>query len=161
MRTVLRMATQREELKIVGDQIGAPTSSRDIAAATVHVLSQICAHGSPPDSFSEASGVYHMTAGGETSWYGFAKAILDAISRCEPNWPWFAAATYGRPLITRRLISITTDEYPTPVRRPAYSILSNDRLAHVFRTRLPDWQTQLSSVFSDGALHTPSFGAGG
>jgi dTDP-4-dehydrorhamnose reductase len=149
--TLLRLATQREELRIVRDQIGAPTWSREIAAATTQILSQACAREGGPLSFSEFSGTYHMTAVGETSWYGFAKAILEEASRPVPSGSWLAAVTSQRPLIAHHVIPITTDEYLTPARRPAYSVLSNARLARTFGTQLPDWRTQLHSVFSESA----------
>ncbi len=88
-----------------------------------------------------------MTAAGETTWYDFAKAILEEAGTIEPSIPWFAAATGGLGLITRRVIPIPAIEYPTPARRPAYSILSNERMTRVFSVRMPDWQAQLSSVF--------------
>src|ERR1700693_3249357 len=73
--TILRLATQREELKIVRDQIGAPTLRREIARATTKILAQICARERGPISLADVSGIYHMTAGGETSWYDFTNAI--------------------------------------------------------------------------------------
>ena len=136
-------------LLIVDDQFGAPTSSREIAAATTQALSQLCASGSPLHHLSERSGIYHMTAGGETNWHAFAEAILREVVCCKVMPSWAAAATNQRPLIARRVVAIRTDEYPTPARRPAYSVLSNARLAAVFGTRLPDWNIQLHSHFSE------------
>jgi len=147
--TILRLATQREELKIVRDQIGAPTTSREIAKATTKILSQIQAQGNGSFSPEKISGIYHMTAGGQTTWYDFARAILERASKIDPGVPWFAAATEKLPLIARNVIPIPASEYPTPARRPAYSVLSNERLARVFSARLPDWGTQLDSVFMD------------
>ena len=144
---LLHLATQKEELKIVRDQIGAPTWSYEIAAATTQVLSQICARDGAPSLTPDRGGIYHLTAAGETSWYGFAKAILEEVSRHPPSDPWFAAATQQRPLIVRRIVPIATAEYPTPARRPAHSVLSNARLANQFGIRLPDWKTQLRSFF--------------
>jgi dTDP-4-dehydrorhamnose reductase len=146
--TVLRLATQRETLRIVQDQIGAPTWSCEIAKATTNILAQICEHQDPLLSFSTVSGLYHMTAAGETSWYDFAKAILEEAQHHLPDSPWLTAATERRPLIARQVVPITTQEYPTPASRPAYSLLSNDRLASVFNTQLPDWRMQLRSVFT-------------
>jgi dTDP-4-dehydrorhamnose reductase len=62
---------------------------------------------------------------------------------------WFAAATAGRPLAARRIIPIATEQYPTPARRPVYSVLSNARLRQAFGFELPDWKAQLGSVFAD------------
>lgn len=147
--TVLRLASQQAELRIVDDQIGSPTSSLEIAAATVRVLLQVLKGKPSPHLFSGVSGIYHMTAAGETSWYGFAKAILDEAAQVPPNDPWLGAATSRQPLITRRIVPITTAEYPTPARRPAYSVLSNAKLEKTFGVRLPDWRAQLHSVFAD------------
>jgi dTDP-4-dehydrorhamnose reductase len=150
--TVLHLATQREELRIVQDQVGAPTWSRDIAMATAQIIRQACEQRHFRGFFDEFSGIYHMTAAGETSWYGFAKAILEQASHQRPCGTWFAEATGGRPLIARRVIPITTNEYPAPARRPAYSILSNARLLRTFRVQLSDWQAQLTRVFADDAI---------
>jgi dTDP-4-dehydrorhamnose reductase len=147
--TILRLATQREELKIVRDQAGAPTSSREIARATTDIVSRIFGPQASSLSSADVSGIYHMTAAGETTWYDFAKAILEEARKIEPSIPWFAAATSGLPLITQRVMPIRAVEYPTPARRPAYSVLSNERMARVFSVRMPDWRTQLRAVFVD------------
>jgi len=146
--TILRLATQREELRIVRDQIGSPTWSREIAGATTKILSQLYGTESSRDSLSNVSGTYHMTAAGVTKWYEFATAILEEASHASKATPWFAAATGGNPVIARRVVPITTQEFPTPARRPAYSILSNARLTKTFRVQLPEWRTQLHRAFS-------------
>jgi dTDP-4-dehydrorhamnose reductase len=151
--TILRLATQHEELRIVRDQVGAPTLNREIGKATANILSQICSGTSSSFSFTKVSGIYHMTAAGETNWHDFAKAILEEAAVTVGNIPWFAAATNTLPLITRRVIPISTNEYPTLARRPAYSVLSNARLARTFSLRLPDWRTQLHSAFADVSLN--------
>jgi dTDP-4-dehydrorhamnose reductase len=94
------------------------------------------------------SGIYHMTAGGETTWYDFTNAILDEAAKIPASIPWFAAAKNNLPLLTRRVIPIAASEYPTPARRPAYSVLSNARLNRTFSVQLPDWRKQLQSVFA-------------
>jgi len=140
--TILRLAAERDELRVVNDQFGAPTWSREIAAATVRALSGLNA-----SSLAQLSGTYHMTAAGQTSWHEFAVAILDESSRAPRDTPWLAAATGGRPLRARNVIPIATAEYPTPARRPAYSVLSNARFAAAFGFTLPDWRAQLASAF--------------
>jgi dTDP-4-dehydrorhamnose reductase len=120
--TMLRLGAERPELKVVNDQIGAPTSATSIAAATIKILKQEDA----------GSGVYHMTAGGATSWYGFAKAIFDS----------------GILTSAPRLHPIPSSEYPTPARRPANSVLANDKFAHTFGFRLSPWQEQLHEVLT-------------
>jgi len=153
--TILRLATQREELRIVRDQIGAPTLNREIASATTNILAQTCDREGGPFSLADVSGIYHMTAGGETTWYDFANAILEEAAVAPATSPWFAAATNSLPLIARRVIPITANEYPTPARRPTYSVLSNVRLKRTFSLQLPDWRKQLHSVFADRLTEAP------
>jgi dTDP-4-dehydrorhamnose reductase len=145
--TILRLATEREELKIVRDQFGAPTWSREIAKGTASILTQLAEQGQ--QAVSSVSGTYHMTAAGKTSWFEFAEAILEETSRLPRGIPWFETATKGQPLVTRRVAAITTPEYPTPARRPAFSVLSNSRLKKVFGLELPDWKLQLTSAFAN------------
>jgi dTDP-4-dehydrorhamnose reductase len=152
--TILRLATLREELRIVRDQIGAPTLSGELARATTNILAQICGTEGSPFSLPDVSGIYHMTAGGETSWHGFAEAILEESAQIPASCPWFAAATGSLPLIVRRVIPITTNEYPTPARRPAYSVLSNTRLKRAFSLQLPDWRKRLHTVFANPPAET-------
>ncbi len=146
--TILRLATQSEEIRIVKDQIGAPTWSREIAAATTRILKQVSGSESPITSLSNLSGIYHLTAGGATNWSEFAQAILDLAGQASARASWFTAATESRPIIARRIIPITTAEYPTAARRPAYSVLSNSRCRRTFGFALPDWKAQLQSVIT-------------
>jgi dTDP-4-dehydrorhamnose reductase len=144
--TAIRLATQKEELRIVRDQNGAPTWSREIAAATVRILGQLL--NTKNGALAAVRGTYHMTAGGQTNWAEFAKAILGEARLLPPSDSWLAAATSEKPLIARGAVSITTAEYPTAARRPAYSVLSNARLAETFGIFLPNWQEQLKSAFA-------------
>lgn len=150
--TILRLATEREELRIVRDQIGAPTWSREIARATTEILGRLMRQGDIVTALSSAGGTYHMTAGGETNWYEFTLAILEKAARVSPATPWFKAATGGKPLITRRVIPIITSDHPTPSRRPAYSVLSDIRLQEKFGVRMSYWSTQLCSAFASDPL---------
>jgi dTDP-4-dehydrorhamnose reductase len=144
--TILRLATEREELKVVSDQFGAPTWSHEIANATARVLLQL----SPQyrETISKFSGIYHMTGAGKTSWFEFAEAILEEAARMRRGIPWFETTTDGQPLVTRRVIAITAEEYPTPARRPVFSVLSNSRLKQDFGLELPAWRMQLHTVFA-------------
>jgi dTDP-4-dehydrorhamnose reductase len=120
--TMLRLGAERPELRVVDDQIGAPTSATSIASATIQLMEQSGA----------ANGIYHMTAGDSTSWYGFAKAIFQSgILKASP-----------------RVHPISSSEYPTPARRPANSVLANDKFAHTFGFRLPPWRQQLQEVLA-------------
>jgi dTDP-4-dehydrorhamnose reductase len=144
---VLRRATEREELHVVRDQAGAPTSAREIARATAQILTQLSAKQPGRISLEGVSGVYHVTAAGETTWYEYAKSILaEAVGTPAPP-SWFQEATGGLPLIARSVVPITAAEYIAPARRPGYSVLSNARLARTFSVQLPEWRKQLHSVF--------------
>jgi dTDP-4-dehydrorhamnose reductase len=145
--TILRLATQRVELRIVRDQIGAPTWSREIARATAEVLGRLMGEGDVASALARSGGTCHMTAAGVTNWYEFALEILEEASRLPRDTPWFTAATGGLPLVTRGISPITTPEYPTAARRPSYSVLSNSRLEISFGVHLTDWRAQLRSAF--------------
>jgi dTDP-4-dehydrorhamnose reductase len=145
--TILRLATEREELRIVSDQFGAPTWHRAIAAGTADVLEK--ALQLSQDGDSKMCGTYHLTAGGVTTWHDFVVKIFDEARTIPPGTSWFARATGGKSLVTRRITPITAAEYPTPARRPAYSVLSNLRLQQAFGVVLPAWQEQLHSAFVD------------
>ena len=146
--TILRLATEREELKIVHDQVGAPTCALDLAEATTRILVGIISSSTSQFTFPEAGATYHMTAAGQTTWYEFANAILEEARRAPQDLPWLALATKGRPLIARRVVPISTAEFRSAAPRPANSVLSNARLKEVFDVTLPDWRTQLQKCFS-------------
>src|SRR6201995_3665994 len=130
LRTMLRLGAERPELRVVDDQIGAPTSAAAIAEATAHLV----------DSGPNTPGIYHMTAAGSTSWYGFACAILGAAMG--PRGP--------------RMQPIPASDYPTPARRPANSVLANDKFARTFGFRLPSWQHQLEQVLAGMGVAIPT-----
>jgi dTDP-4-dehydrorhamnose reductase len=146
--TVLRLATQRDELRIVRDQYGAPTRNVEIAAATIAALAKITERADGVDGFANLGGTYHMTAAGVTTWYDFAVAILEEASAAPTGSPWLTSALGGLPLRAKRVTPITSAEYPTPARRPAYSVLSNSKLAKAFGIEIADWRAQLHCAFS-------------
>lgn len=121
LRTILRLAAEREELRIVADQVGAPTWARLIAEATAHALKQAM-HERRRGNFE--SGLFHLTAAGETSWHGFASAII--------------AGRVG--LRANTVTPIATADYPTPARRPANSRLNTEAFRDRFGLALPDWR---------------------
>jgi dTDP-4-dehydrorhamnose reductase len=143
--TILRLAAEKEELRVVRDQIGAPTWSREIASATVKILSRL--YGQDHESLSDFSGLYHITAAGETSRHEFAGAILEEAALATKITPWIMRATRNKLLIARRVIGIATQEYPTPAQRPPYSVLSNHRLMEAFGIRMQHWRAGLHSAF--------------
>jgi dTDP-4-dehydrorhamnose reductase len=132
LRTMLRLGAEREELRVVADQIGAPTPARWLGAATAALLARI--DDSTP---ADALGVFHLAAAAETSWRGFAEAIFaDAV----------AAGLLSR---APRIVAISSAEFPTPAARPAYSVLDGSRLAHVHRLRLPGWRDGVRQVVAE------------
>jgi dTDP-4-dehydrorhamnose reductase len=133
MRTIRRLAREREELRIVADQRGSPTWSRHIAEATAQVLAQL---GDDRLLWHQACGTYHLTSAGEATWHDFAGAIVAHQRRHED-------------LACQRIVPITAADYPTPARRPAYSVLNCDKLQARFGIRLPDWQDALRQVQED------------
>jgi dTDP-4-dehydrorhamnose reductase len=146
--TMLRLASEREELKIVADQVGAPTCAFDLAAAIIRILTEIMGISGSAFAGPELTGTYHITAAGQTTWFEFAKAILEEAGRAPQELPWLASATKARPLIARRVVPISTEEFHSPTLRPAYSVLSNVRLRQTFGIRLSDWRIQLQRCFA-------------
>ncbi len=145
--TILRLATEREELRIVSDQVGAPTCAAEVATATAEILTRMLRTNEGALLLSEVSGTYHMSAAGQTTWYDFAKTILEKAQVTWHDLEWLAAATQGRRLMARRVIPISTEEFGSPTPRPAYSILSNSSLNQTFGVALPDWHDQLQGCF--------------
>jgi dTDP-4-dehydrorhamnose reductase len=137
--TISRLARERKELRIVADQIGAPTSAAlladavtDIVAGGIEHLRQCCA---------QANGLVHLTASGETSWHGFASAIIDGLR------------ARGIPLTVEELVPIRTDEYPTRAKRPHNSRLDLTRWRRVFGQTPPHWKAALAPVLDEFAHH--------
>lgn len=129
---IRRLAREREELKIVDDQVGAPTSTIQIARATARLVSQYAAVAE--DAFP--AGVYHMTAGGSVSWCGFARAIVEALGEEEK-------------FKLERILTISSREYPTPAQRPLNSVLCNGKFERTFGFRLGSWRSGLAEVVSE------------
>jgi dTDP-4-dehydrorhamnose reductase len=146
LMTILRLASEREDLRIVDDQIGAPTWSREVAAATVKIIIDEWQRTLGDDLFAQSTGIYHMTAAGQTSWFEFACAIIEEVRNCPRRPSWLRAAISDRPLAAKKIVPIATKDYPTPARRPAYSVLSNERIQRTFGVNLPDWRIQLRTA---------------
>jgi len=124
LRTMLRLADEGERPTVVDDQIGCPTWAGWVATATASVLRSAWAHDDPPSR----RGLYHLCSSGQTSWYGFARAIF---------------ATFGRDVEVR---AITSDAYSTAARRPAYSVLDTTRVRETFGLAVPTWSEQLAAL---------------
>ena len=122
--TIRRFLQEKKEIRVVSDQIGAPTSARELAEVTAELLRR---HGAA--ALGEARGIYHATASGSTSWHGFAREI----------------ARLERPDSPARIVPIASSEYPTPARRPGNSRLSNEKLLRRFGVALPRWEASLEA----------------
>ncbi len=135
LKTILHQASDRDSLRIVVDQFGAPTSSESIAEGVVKLLNVW-----QPDMENQ-TGVYHFTNSGSTSWHGFACEIINEYSRLaiRRNWP-------ALKVNIDNIVAITTAEYPTLALRPANSRLDNTKLKQVFNLELPSWQQGLQQV---------------
>lgn len=127
VKTVLRLAATRDDLGVVGDQVGNPTSALDIADTVLAVARRL--HAAPAQA---PRGIFHMTGSGEGSWADLAKAIFAA------------SAAAGGP--SAHVRAITTAEYPTPAARPANSRLDGSRLEQAYGLRLPDWRASVAAV---------------
>jgi dTDP-4-dehydrorhamnose reductase len=126
--TMLRLFGERDDLRIVEDQVGAPTWSRMLAEVTAQILGRALRGDLDVE---RVRGVYHVTNGGETSWFNFARTILEASGRrCN-------------------LLPIPTSEYPAPARRPTYSVLDNTKLRETFGLALPHWEVSLRQCLED------------
>lgn len=127
MLTMLALAQQNKQLRVVSDQIGAPTWSRMLAQGTALIL--------PKARREKINGIYHIACAGKTNWHEFATTIFDL---------------HGIPL---KIDAITTNDYPTPAKRPKNSLLNQDKLEQDFCIRLPDWRHALNYCFLDRKQH--------
>jgi len=133
--TTLRLAREKDELKIIDDQHGAPTSAELIADVTALILSRI----NQTADDENFAGIYHLVASGETSWYGYAQYVLEQ------------AQTMGVELKTsaEEVQSITTNDYPLPARRPQNSRLNTSKLRRTFNINLPDWHYHVQRLVNE------------
>ena len=127
VKTMLRLGKEREEIRVVADQIGSPTWTGDLAAAVSQIIPQI-----KPEIF----GTYQYTNSGVCSWYDFAIAIFEEAEKL------------GFTLKVQRVIPITTAEYPTPAKRPAFSVLSTVKISAILGTYPPHWRQGLRQMLA-------------
>lgn len=128
VKTMLRLGAEREEIRVVADQIGSPTWAGDLAQAIAQIIAT-----------AEIAGTYHYTNSGVASWYDFAVAIFEE------------AHQLGFPLKVQRVIPITTADYPTAAQRPAYSVLSCEKISSVLGTPPPHWRQGLRKMLAEYA----------
>lgn len=129
MLTIMRLASEKKELRVVDDQVGAPTWSRMIAEVTAQAVAKMSL------TDRSKSGIYHLTAAGETTWYGFTRTILKKLR--------------GAVIEIPQLKPVTSAEFKTDALRPVYSLLSNKKLARRFNISLPSWDYLLNLVLQD------------
>ena len=132
IKTILRLSSERSELKIVADQFGAPTGAALLADVSAHVAARYFREGANSFPF----GLYHLVASGETSWHGFAQHIVAKATAAD----WKLQATPDR------ILPITTSQYPTPAARPANSRLNTSKFSEAFGLQLPDWRNGFDQV---------------
>ena len=132
IKTILRLASSRDELRIVADQFGAPTGAALLADASTHIATRYLRDGGENFPF----GLYHLAAGGETSWHGLARHIVAKA----------IAADLKFQATPERILPITTPEYPTPAARPANSRLDTSKFRNAFGLHLPDWTHGVDQV---------------
>lgn len=131
MLTIMRLARERETLRVVSDQVGCPTWSRMIAEATALALKQVVSSGE-----AEAyQGVYHLASSGQASWHAFAEAIVRLMPEAGRKCGWVQP--------------ISSADYPLPAQRPAWSVLNCDKLERTFGLRLPVWDESLKHVLEE------------
>lgn len=128
VKTMLRLGAERQELRVVRDQIGSPTYTKPLANAITQLLSTIN---------TIESGIYHYTNSGVASWYDFAVAIVEE------------GRTVGFPLKVQDVVPITTDEYPTSAPRPAYSVLDCSKISRLFGHTTPHWRVSLREMLQE------------
>ena len=131
VKTMLRLFAEREEVRVVADQVGSPTWAADLAQSIATLLSQPSQDPAQPNL---PTGTYHYTNSGVASWYDFAVAIFEE------------AKPLGFPLKVQRIVPIATADYPTPAQRPAYSVLSGKKISALLGSHPPHWRQALRQM---------------
>ena len=139
VKTMLRLFAEREEVRVVADQVGSPTWAANLAQAIATLLSQTSLE---PGQLSIPTGTYHYTNSGVASWYDFAVAIFEE------------AKPLGFPLKVQRIVPIATADYPTPATRPAYSVLSGKKISALLGSHPPHWRQGLRQMLVELYSHT-------
>jgi len=131
-KTMLRLARERDELKVIADQIGAPTGAELLADVTAHAIRTV-------QNQPELAGLYHLAAAGETSWHGYAQFVIE-----------YARQT-GQPIRVQpeAIKAIPTSAYPTPAKRPHNSRLDTTKLQTTFGLHLPDWEVGVQRMLTE------------
>lgn len=136
LKTMLRLASERDALSVVNDQIGAPTSAALIADVTAHIVRDYLAFGE--EFVEECTGLFHLAAAGQTSWHGYAQHVIGLAEAAKMQLKVKAVDVQG----------IATAAYPTPAKRPVNSCLNTSKLQAVFDLQLPSWQNGVNHAFA-------------
>jgi len=134
-KTMLRLAGERDALNVINDQVGAPTGAELLADVTAHAIRTMHAHGNP----AALSGTYHLVAGGETTWYDYARFVIE----------WAREHGVAIKVPPQGIQPIATSAYPTPARRPLNSRLDTRKLQTAFNLRLPHWQAGVERMLTE------------
>lgn len=132
VKTMITLMASKPVIKVVYDQVGAPTYAADLAACIMHIVA-----GSKDSMANWHPGIYHYSNQGRISWYDFAVAIKEFIRR--PN----------------SVMPIPTSEYPTPAKRPAFSLLDTSKIQHTFQCTIPEWKESLQQCIKLLSSHSP------
>lgn len=131
-KTMLRLAQERESLTVINDQFGAPTGANLLADVTAHAIRTL-------QTTPELAGLYHLVAGGETSWHGFASFVIDYAQKKGHNLK----------TTVETIAPVPTSAFPTPAKRPSNSRLNTNKLQTSFALTLPDWQTGVTRMLTE------------
>ncbi|MCF8007946.1 MAG: dTDP-4-dehydrorhamnose reductase [Methylovulum sp.] len=150
MRTILKLASQQNNISVVNDQIGAPTSAEMVAKATTMILKNSFLNAVNKSKLDFDAGIYNMTSHGQTSWYEFAVAIIDLAKKIGIQKGNDINSSYPN------ILPISSSEYPLVAKRGMYSVLDNQKLNNSFSISLLDWRIQLELCLNSG-LFIPKF----
>ncbi len=134
-KTMLRLAQERERLTVIDDQFGAPTGAELLADVTAHAVRHVQQH-------AHDAGLYHLVAGGETTWHGYAKHVLDQSVQC-------AQPTKTLKIMAKEVAAIPSSAFPTAARRPQNSRLNTGKLQATFGLKLPQWQDGVNRMLAE------------
>ena len=137
-KTMLKLAQEREELKVINDQVGAPTGADMLADVTAHII----AHSLANAEASDVSGIYHCVAAGQTTWADYASHVLSLAKSIQPAMD-----------IKARVLPVPTSAFPTAAKRPHNSRLNTTKLHHTFGLTLPYWQAGVSRMLTEFLDH--------
>jgi len=136
VKTMLRLAQERERLTVIDDQWGAPTGAELIADVTAHAVRQVLQR---PQDAAMSSGIYHLAAGGETTWNGYAQHVIAQARQLQPATPY----------LVKDVAAVATSAFPTQAKRPHNSRLNTDRLQNTFGLTLPAWQSGVNRMLAE------------